>query len=217
VLAVAALAVLLLGHRRIEFLACLALALGAPFVFFNLHFAHDYYTYANGLFLTVAVGFALVAALERGGRWSWLGGGLFLLVSAACLVRYERDFYPRLASDSDALPEIRTVADSVKKITQPHDVLLILGLEWSPSIPYYSHRRALMIPGEFLQDLLQKPADWAKRLAPRRVGALIIGQRPNALLDPRSLEPVFKAFDIDPRGQELAGWYLLFPRRSNRR
>jgi hypothetical protein len=216
VLAVAAIAVSLLGHRRIEFLACLALALAAPLVFFNLHVAHDYYTYANGLFLTVAAGFAMVAALERGGRWSWLGGGLFLLVSAACLVRYERDFYPRLASDSDALPEIRTVADSTKKITRQDDVLLILNLAWSPTIPYYSHRRALMIPGEFLQDLLQKPTDWVKRLSPRRIGALIIGQRPNALLDPRLLEPVFTAFDIDPRGQEVAGWYLLFPRRKSR-
>jgi hypothetical protein len=215
VLAAAALAVLLLGHRRMEFFMCLALAASAPLLFFNLHVVHDYYTYANGIFLIGAVGIALVAVLEKGGGWSWAGAVLFLLMSAACLVRYQRDFYPRLATDSDALPEIRAVADSVQKLTSPNDVLLILGMDWSPTIPYYSHRRALMIPPDVLASLLEKPADWVKRIRPNRVGALIIGQRPDATIEPRLLEPLFKAFNIDPRGEEVAGWYLVFPRRKH--
>jgi hypothetical protein len=214
VLATAAFAVLLAGRRRVEFFSCLALALCGPLVFFNLHLVHDYYTYANGIFLIGAVGIAVVAVLEKG--WSWIGGGLFFLMAAACLVRYGNDFYPRLANDSEAFPEIRAVADSARKLTRPDEVLLILGLDWSPAIPYYSQRRALMIPGDVLRDLLEKPADWVKRLAPFRVGALIIGEKPNEILDPVLLQSVFKAFDIDPRGQDVAAWYLLFPRRNSR-
>src|SRR6185295_19702346 len=66
--AVAALGLLIAAHRRVApALACVALFLSAPLIFTNLHVVHNYYAYANGIFLIAAIGSAIVGGLESGG------------------------------------------------------------------------------------------------------------------------------------------------------
>jgi hypothetical protein len=212
VLAICALIVLFLVRRRLQFCACLGLALSAPILFFNLYVEHEYYTYAIGIFLIAAAGIVVVALMEGGGASRWLGGALWVLIAAASLARYGESFYPRLTVGSEEAPEAGAVAAAVQAVTRPDDVLVTVGLEWSPLIPFYSQRRALMILPEFTHDFLQNPATWVERLRPYRAGVLVIGLSPNGRFDVGTLESALKALRLDPRGQRVAYWYLVFHR-----
>jgi hypothetical protein len=174
---------------------------------------HEYYTYAIGICLIAAVGLVVVALMEGGGASRWVGGALWALVAVASLARYGETFYPCLVVDSDAVPEASAVGAAVGAVTPPDDVLLTVGLEWSPVIPYYSKRRALMILPEFTDNFLKNPATWIERLRPYRVGALVIGPNVNARIDAGTLGPTLKTLQLGPRGQAIAYGYLIFHRQ----
>ncbi len=68
-------------------------------------------------------------------------------------------------------PRLLQVAHAARDATQPGDVLMIFGADWSSVIPYYSERRALM--DRFIGRLPANPqaVEAVRRLAPARVGA----------------------------------------------
>ena len=73
-LAVAALGLILARRHRVEFLGCFLLYLASLLTFTNLFYVHDYYYFANNIFLIVAVGMAIAAMFERGRRLEGRGG-----------------------------------------------------------------------------------------------------------------------------------------------
>jgi hypothetical protein len=198
----------LIGSRRWQFLACTALALMAPLIFWNLHASHDYYSYANGLFLLAAVGLAVVSAMESPYRWVQVAG-VFLLagVIGAEVNQYYRTFWPRihtrLGEETDEL------AHTIKATTGPDDVLVIVGFEWSPTIPYFCRRRALMIPHTHEADLLERPGDYAWRLRGYRVGALIVRAKA-PVLESSEFARLPRAFGMESQGHDASGRYLVF-------
>jgi hypothetical protein len=228
VLLVSALGVCLACKHRLAYFGCAALAISAPLIFFNLHAVHEYYPYANGLLLVGAVGIAIAALLERGQRYRWAGGALFVLFACVSVFRYGSGFYPRLASDPGG-KELSAIARSVKQLTQPGDVLLVVGSDWSPVIPFYCERRALMVPADrqWAAEAIQAYRQWfgehaggrtaATRSASpsRRVGALVVVEPPNSPVDLRSLQALLAAFDLDRRGRRVAGHCLLFTRNPD--
>ena len=120
-------------------LSSLSIFLLFPFVFINLYLVHSYYQSANGFFLLLSFAF-IVVALGRSGKES-LALLLTLLLMVLQLNRYFQEFSP-FAESVDTAP--LEVAARVRQFTKPEDVVLIYGLDWSPEIPYYSRRRALM-------------------------------------------------------------------------
>jgi hypothetical protein len=135
----AALAVLLAPQRWRLAAACGALFLSAPLIFGNLHYVHNYYAYANSLFLVGAVSCAIVSLLERSG-WRQVAGAALLLAAATTEVwAYLHGYY--LTQRQDHPPALARV---LEEVTAPDDVLLIYGQDWAPVVPYYAHRRALM-------------------------------------------------------------------------
>lgn len=169
---VAALA--LAGRRLFDVAACLGLFLAAPLLFTNLHYVHEYYGYANGVFLVAAVGFCVVALAERGGAYALGAGCLFLLALSAFATRYVITYYPRQATVDTDVP---TLAEYLHVRTVGEDIIVVAGCDWSPEIPYYSGRRALMIPTGHEQRLDDAGA-CLRSLAGYRLGAVLVRRRP---------------------------------------
>lgn len=112
------------------------------FVFANLHQIHNYYQYANGVFLVCIAACGIEALRESwDDRLATIGT---VVIAVMLLMGFRRDFLPlmnpqRIGSQTLAL------ASFAREHTGPDDVLLGFGLQWSPEVPYYATRRAMLI------------------------------------------------------------------------
>jgi hypothetical protein len=113
-------------------------------IFFNLHYVHTYYAYANAIFVVVAIGIVLGAMVGLPGRKAWVGVVLLAAMLATCGIRYMDEYYD--LQHTNALSHWQTAA-LIDRTTTPNDVILIIGLLGSAEFPYQSHRRAVMAPG----------------------------------------------------------------------
>jgi hypothetical protein len=131
--------------RRAFWIALISIALYvlAIEIFFALHHHHEYYAYANGIFVVAATGIVLGAMIGLPGKKAWVGLLLFIGMLGACGLRYMRRYYEWQRDGN--LKRMET-ASLIDRTTKPDDVILITGLDWSSELPYLSHRRALMAP-----------------------------------------------------------------------
>lgn len=184
----AVMGLLLAGRRGREAALCAGLFLSAPLVFANLHFVHNYYPYANDVFLVAFVGVAVVALLERPGWRAGAGAVLLLAAGAAEVTAYARGYYLD-QRETYSVP----VADIVRQVTEPSDVVLIYGLDWSSVIPYHAERRALADRGaRSLSDPIMQAA--LAQLQGYRVGAAVFCRSTVGRRD--LIEEVRSAFDL---------------------
>jgi hypothetical protein len=164
-------AVIVTKKRRAEAAVALTLYLIYPIIFTNLHFIHDYYMYANGLFLVVLVGFALIALLETDTVRSRVCGWLLLVFVLFSGFSGYAALYKPIQEMPDS--EILQVTDYLQKNTPENSVLIILGADWSPLVPYYSKRRSLMIPD--WSNLSEEQVNQSLRnLKGEKIGALLV-------------------------------------------
>jgi hypothetical protein len=170
-LVVAGVALLFVGRRRrLLFAVCVALFLSAPMTFTNLYVAHNYYAYANGVFLIAAIGWCVVGCLERVDRRRWLAVVVLVCALCAALWRYQQEFLPRQRHNATRILDTARIVESV---TAPDETVIILGIDWNPALPYYARRRALMDhdgrPPEdpVMRQALAKLEDWP-------VGAVVV-------------------------------------------
>ena len=133
----------LVGQRISECLACVVVYFVTPLVFTNLYFSHDYYQYANLIFLIAAVGFTFTGMLEAGGKMRQLVPLLFVVVMLSSIRYYCHDFLAKQLKQDNG---IQMLCAHLVEITNPNDVIVVMGCDWSSEIPYYSRRRALMFP-----------------------------------------------------------------------
>ncbi|HLP00938.1 MAG TPA: hypothetical protein VK163_02845 [Opitutaceae bacterium] len=123
--------------------AALACFFGGPLVFSNLYRIHDYYHYATAGFAVVAVALALLGVAERGGWWRWVGmAGLAVVVSGQA-VAYRNGYY---GVQTQPFFGTGPLATQIRELTQPSDVIVVHGTDWSSELPYYAQRRALVVP-----------------------------------------------------------------------
>lgn len=132
--------------RKWNFAAVFSLALYVitPMIFFNLHLIHEYYPYSSAIFLVFGAGLLIADLLSLPGRRAWLGFAFLLALIAACLVRYHNGYYQIQRWNAPGRPEAAAIID---RTTNPNDVIVITGLDWSSELPYQSHRRAIMDSG----------------------------------------------------------------------
>lgn len=155
--------------RRLLALGAFAVFLSGQLFFAHLYFVHDYYFYANGVFLLIAAGLALLAlgddtALPFGARLALPAAVIALQIAA-----YARTYLP-VQRVNVPVPELAQV---LARLTDPDDVLVILGQDWDAHLPYYAQRRALMLVTGRERD----PAAIARsvaRLDRRQVGAVVL-------------------------------------------
>lgn len=129
-------------------LACCSLYLLAIELFFNLHFSHNYYAYANGIFLIAAVGIVLARIIEMPDWRGWVGIAVLALAVAGCIHAYFKSPFWWGKSiyevQTESPPGRPALADFLRQSTEKDDVLVIVGLRWSAELPYQAQRRAIM-------------------------------------------------------------------------
>ena len=139
---VAALGLIMARRRLAEVLGCLMLYLLSLLTFTNLFYVHDYYFFENNIFLVVAVGMAIAAMFERGRplRDGAIAGLVLVLGSMA--FDYARTYLPIQAHNESSKQRLGA---AIRERTEPDDVLVLLGFDWSSEVPYYSGRRAPLL------------------------------------------------------------------------
>ena len=173
------LSLLLARHRVLAFLISIVGFFSAFFIFTNLYVIHNYYAYASGVFLIAAISWCIVGLLE--GKW-WhrlLGLALFLICVVNSIAAYnDRLYFIQKLGDSD----ITNVTRAIKNVTQPNDVILVFGRDWSSDVPYYAERRAIVWPAwTWLEPQLGEAIG---ALGNNRIGAVVLcnGTEQNAQL-----------------------------------
>jgi hypothetical protein len=166
-------AVIITRRRLWEFFALVGLFLISPAVFTNLHFVHDYYMNANGLFLLGAIGFAVMSLFESAVNRNKICGVVLLLFILWSGFSGVAAMYHPLQQMPNR--EILQVTDYIKEKTPKDSVLMILGSDYNPMISYYSERRTLMIPewGWLNEDMVMKAL---RNLKGEKIGALLLAE-----------------------------------------
>jgi hypothetical protein len=118
----------------------------APLLFTNLYYEHNYYWYANSLFICLAFGLLILSFIESDDFPKklfgyFLTGLLALYMYTSYIFLYYVQILPPKSHDTP-----KTIAEIVKENTKSDDVLFILGVSYSSEIPYYSERKALCYP-----------------------------------------------------------------------
>jgi type IV secretory pathway VirB3-like protein len=171
IITLAIVAVIITKKRWREAALMVALFLVAPAIFTNVHYIHDYYMNANGLFLIGAVAFSALALLESSALRTRVCGWLFVFF----ILGSELTGYATLYRPVQEMPnsEILQVADYLQRNTPDDSILIIIGADWNPLVPYYSHRRSLMIPDwPSLTEVQVKQA--MENLRGEKIGALLV-------------------------------------------
>jgi hypothetical protein len=192
VIAAALVAVVFGGRWRTVIAACTAVFVTVQLIFPGLYAWHEYYYVAGGAALLIALGLALAAAFEA----SVLPRGVLLLLIVIChaaqVRTYWTSFYPIQKAKTTG---ISGLALALRQLTEPDDVLLIAGDDWSSITPYFAERRALMLSSgtEHNHPLIAKAF---AQLQGERVTTLILKgeQRTNQEL----IDFAAATFDLDP-------------------
>lgn len=200
ILLVLAFLAMVLSPKRIQLALCFLFFLIPVLVFTNLYFVHDYYFYANDVFFSLLLGLALLSFFE------YAKTRFITTVLLGAILALFAVFYSEYLSAYNPLVKTPTlqIVQFIKDHTSEKGVLLINGLDWDPTLPYYSERRALM---DSADSPLQSPA-FAKaleNLGEDKITAMLVAGKMNEAL----IQERVSYFDFDP-----TPFYLSF--RTNR-
>lgn len=119
-----------------------------PFVVFsNLHFVHNYYQAANAVFLSVAVGVAVVAVSNYFLSKSPVVYSLLLLLFLGSNGWFfYKDYYSQKSRVFTGEERTLALAALVKKETPKERPVIWYGFDWSSEAAFYSERRSLTVP-----------------------------------------------------------------------
>jgi hypothetical protein len=184
-------ALLFCRGRRLAWAAgCAGLFLLAPAVFPVLYAWHEYYFTAVAVLPMLGVGLVFAGVLESGlARWrAWLIVAIVLVLQISTYLRVHR---PQQLEDPRGSNDL---CEALRYTTEPDDVLVIAGEDWSSLTPFYAQRRALMLRRDMERDWPYVTEAFGN-LAGERVSALVLrgAQRSNSHL----IEMASLAFGID--------------------
>lgn len=131
------------GRRSAALAAGALIAFLTPLLIFtNLHIVHNYYQYANGLFLILAAGLG-IARLHVAG-WRVTALVVLAVLVAGQFHEFRQRFAPLLTADL-AQNRLLQIAGIARQATTPEQSLIIIGDDWSSTVPYYSQRKSLAL------------------------------------------------------------------------
>jgi len=139
------LGILFFYNRKNFFISLLLLFLffSGPFIFTNLYLVHDYYYYANGIFLLLFIGSLLSNFIEiekyHFNKIIYFIILPFLLYNQ--LKTYYKIYYPLQLTNNI---EVLSLKQVIVERTPQSSIVLIYGHDWSSEIPYYIQRKAIM-------------------------------------------------------------------------
>jgi hypothetical protein len=128
-------------YRKLIYI-CFGVFASGPVIFTNLYLVHDYYYYANFMFLIAVIFLMLFPLLESNTKKSGFWGSLLYFSAFVVFVGvYVAIYLPVQRTNNKSIIEF---ADKIKLKTNKNDILLIYGHDWNSMIPYYSERKAIM-------------------------------------------------------------------------
>lgn len=137
-------------------------------VFTHLYFAHNYYFYANGILLILAIAI-VIGDVILSGKIGYVASVIVLgLISVSCISHYVKAYLPVQGTTF----RYQAMKADIDTHTRPNDVLVFFGCDWSSEMPYYLDRRALMF-----STALSTPARYVQSLYNMQsysVGAIIV-------------------------------------------
>jgi hypothetical protein len=112
-------------------------------VFTNLYVIHEYYHYANGVYLLAIFGLGLGALWDRATVLSRFCCGFIVapLLAGLMVWSYVHRSLPQQLYVETALLDL---AKGIKQCTPVGSTILVYGSEWESTLPYYAERRAIM-------------------------------------------------------------------------
>ena len=129
-------------QRRLQALAMGCLFLLPFLIFTNLHRVHNYYQVSNGWLFILAIAVTLIGAYENAEslrqRTMVATLHLILLATLICCSLWYFHF------KNTSFFQYAELADTIRRETPADSALIITGLDWSPEVPFYAQRRALM-------------------------------------------------------------------------
>ena len=132
----------ILAPRTLRFfLFCVTMYFITIEIFFNLHYVHQYYDYANAVFIIAGVGYILANLIELPDKGGWIGVVLLALTLMTCGYTYRRGYYELQTTNAPGKPAAAALID---RMTRPDQLILVFGWGYSSELPYQSHRRAIM-------------------------------------------------------------------------
>jgi hypothetical protein len=145
--------------------------LAAFLVFMPLHVVHGYYLAAIALLALVTVGLALAAILDSGQR---VAGLAMLVAILAGQLSYVHGYYaPWFSGDHWGL-KTHQAGFVTRGQTDRNDGIIVLGIDWSSEIAYYSERRSVTVPAWLPMDLKRRLyADPQRFLGSARFAAVV--------------------------------------------
>lgn len=174
VLLLCGLLVPLTGCRRWKEVVACAICFGSVLVIFPvLYTYHSYYYMANTVLLMMAMGLALVALAESAIS-RWLVGFAVCVVLGGQMWRYTSEYYPAQSAISQGGDGL---SNSLRSLTNPGDVIVVLGQDWNSMTPYYAQRRAVMFRDDVARDGDRVERALVK-LDEEKIGALVIVGKP---------------------------------------
>ena len=120
--------------------------LGVPAIFTNLHFVHQYYPYASAIYLLAGMAYAVAPA--DGEPWHRHSIVVTSIMFALVFVASVR-FLPQVIGQDRGISA--DLLNAVQNQTEPGDVVLVRGLDWSSDLGYRADRKTIMDRSNDLQ------------------------------------------------------------------
>jgi hypothetical protein len=117
-----------------------------PFLMFTyLHWAHNYYQYANGVFLIILIAFAITNLFDA--DRPRLGISFLVLIVVGQISYFYVHFGQYLTADFSKSATLR-LATLARTLTSENQSLLVIWPGWSSEVPFYSQRKSLVVPSD---------------------------------------------------------------------
>lgn len=111
------------------------------FAFPVLYSVHAYYHVAVAFLPLAALGLVVAGVCESTRVPRFAGPALLAVLLAGQTWAYTQYTYPMYSRGGNR----GSLAEALEDVLRPHECLVIAGDDWSPILPYYSQRRALLI------------------------------------------------------------------------
>jgi hypothetical protein len=162
----------LTSRRTLAAMLIAMVGFAVPFlVFTNLHIVHNYYQNSNAIFLLAAIGLGVGRIFDSSQRA--VAVLLLVVVSAGGLSYFYSRFAPFLTQDYSQNLLLR-ISQLAHDHTTDNNSLIIIGDDWSSSIPYLSQRKSLTLPAWTPKPLMERVFnDPQSFLGDRPLGAIV--------------------------------------------
>lgn len=176
------------SRREIAMFALMILGFLTPMLIFtNLHFVHNYYQVANGVFIIAAVALLTEGVRARMGE----GAAIILLV---CVVANQTNMFYSTYYKMIATPPVLEdyeLALKARELTDEDSALLVFGIDWSSTVAYSSERKAFTFPNWLVLDKVdQVLANPSAAVGGLDIGGVVYCR----YLQPGPLQDRFEAF-----------------------